>query len=594
MCGLAALFAYGADAPPIAEAELMAMREAMRARGPDGAGLWLAPEGRVGLAHRRLAIIDLSPGGAQPMAIDDGRLRIAYNGEIYNYKALRAELEAVGERFQGESDTEVILRLYRRVGPACVERLRGMFAFALWDEASRGMLLARDPFGIKPLYYADDGRTVRVASTVKGLRAGGAIDGALDPAGAVGYFLFGSVPEPHTLHRAVKALPAGHVLWFDRAGTRGPKAFFDAGETLAAAARPEGALDLRARLLDSVRHHMVADVPVGVFLSAGLDAATVAALAAETRGTRLDTLTLGFREFEGTARDEVPLAEAVARSLGTRHHTERVTGATFQGELANVLAAMDQPTIDGVNIYFVARAARERGLKVALSGLGGDELFGGYDSFRQIPALVAALRWLPGARTLGRSARIVTASLARRLTSPKLAGAIEYGTRMGDAYLLRRGLYMPWELTDVLDPDLARAGWAALEPLTRLNALADRAQEPRRAVQALEMTWYMRNQLLRDADWAGMAHGVEIRVPFVDARLFQDLAPWLGRAGGPDKRAMALTPKAPLPDAVLRRPKTGFFVPVREWLAGEEKPDPGQPGLRGWARRVYAAFTAPP
>jgi asparagine synthase (glutamine-hydrolysing) len=204
------------------------------------------------------------------------------------------------------------------------------------------------------------------------------------------------------------------------------------------------------------------------------------------------------------------------------------------------------------------------------------------------------LRWLPGARALGRGVRVVAASLARRLTSPKLAGLIEYGTRSGDAYLLRRGLFTPWELTDALDPELVRAGWSALEPLARLNACADRAQEPWRAVQALEMTWYMKNQLLRDADWAGMAHGVEIRVPFVDAVLFRDLAPWLGRVRGPDKQTMARTPKTPLPDAILKRPKSGFFVPVRDWLTGEEKTDADAPGLRGWARQVYGAFTAPP
>lgn len=590
MCGIAALFAYGQDAPPVREAALLKIREAMAARGPDGAGLWLSADARVGLAHRRLAIIDLSPSGAQPMAIDGGRLRITYNGEIYNYRALRAELEAVGERFASQSDTEVILRLYRRVGPACVERLRGMYAFALWDEAAQGLLLARDPFGIRPLYYADDGRTVRVASTVKALLQDD-VDTAPDPAGPVGFFLFGTIPEPHTLYRAVRALPAGHTLWIDRAGARAAKKFFDVGEVLASTTTPAAAPDLRAALLDSVRHHMVADVPVGVFLSAGLDSATVTALAAETQGANLDTLTLGFHEFEGTARDEVPLAETVANAYGTRHRTERIAGAAFRDELGNVLKAMDQPTIDGVNTYFVARAARARGLKVALSGLGGDELFGGYDSFRQVPALVALLRWLPGARRLGAGLRVVAAPLARRLTSPKLAGVIEYGTRLGDAYLLRRGLYMPWELPEVLDPDLARAGWQALQPLARLDATHAGVPEPWRAVQALEMVWYMRNQLLRDADWAGLAHGVEIRVPLVDAVLFHTLAPWLGRAGGPDKRAMALTPKTPLPEAVLTRPKTGFFIPVREWLAGD---DGAGSGLRGWARRVYAGFTAPP
>ena len=591
MCGIAAIFAYRPDAADVERAELVALREAMRARGPDGEGAWIAADGRVGLAHRRLAIIDLSEDAAQPMDFANGRYRITYNGEIYNFRALREGLESQGRVFTTESDTEVLLHLYDAHGADMVHELRGMYAFALWDEAKQGLLLARDPFGIKPLYYADDGKTLRVASQVKALLGGGRVDGAADAAGHVGFFLFGYVPEPHTLYRAVRALPAGHTLWVDAAGTRRMDRYFDVAEAFAESADGPPA-DLRAALSDSVRHHLVADVPVGVFLSAGLDSATIVGLASECHGVNLDTMTLGFEEFRDSPRDETPLAEEVARTYGTRHRTEWVAGAAFRDHLTDVFAAMDQPTIDGVNVFFVAKAAASLGLKVAMSGLGGDELFGGYDSFRQIPALVGGLGRLPGLRALGRGVRIVSAPVAKRLTSPKAAGLLEYGTTYGDAYLLRRGLFMPWELADVLEPDMAREGWRALQPLVRLEDCASRVSGPRRKVAALEMAWYMRNQLLRDADWAGMAHSLEIRVPFVDAQLFRSLVPHLGRPGGPDKGAMALTPATPLPGAVLARPKSGFSIPVRDWLHGGAGNGRGERGLRGWARRVYREATA--
>lgn len=589
MCGFAALFAYADSAPAVDGRVLLAMRESMVARGPDGAGTWISPTGRVGLAHRRLAIIDLSESGAQPMVLADGdggagALALSYNGEIYNYRELRAELESGGAVFRGTSDTEVLLRLYRRDGAAMVGRLRGMFAFALYDESLGGMLLARDAFGIKPLYYADDGAVLAAASQVKALVAGGiGLAGGPDPAGHVGFHLFGSVPDPHTLYKDIRALPAGCTLWMGTDKTKRMTAYFDVAAELA---RPEvsaGAPDLGAALKDSVAHHLIADVDVGVFLSAGLDSASLCGLATAAHGAGVHTLTLGFEEFAGTANDEVPLAERIAATYATRHDTVWIRADAFAAERARLLAAMDQPTIDGVNVYFVAKAAAERGLKVALSGLGGDELFAGYDTFRQVPDLVRTFGWVPGGRAVGGALRAVSAPVLKHVTSPKYAGLLEYGTRPGDAYLLRRGLFMPWELPHVMDPDMARDGWRALAPRLRLADAVAGVDGPVRQVHALEMQFYMRNQLLRDADWAGMAHGVEIRVPLVDVALFRALAPVLGRARAPSKRDMAATVSPALPDAVLNRPKTGFFIPVHDWLGG------GARGLRGWARDVYGA-----
>ena len=590
MCGLAAIFAFGPDAPPVVEAELLAMREAMFRRGPDGAGLWLSGDGRVGLAHRRLAIIDLSSAAAQPMAFTvpgeaKARTHITYNGEVYNFRALRRELEDQGHVFHTQSDTEVLLHLYHRYGTAMVERLRGMYALALWDEAKQGLLLARDPLGIKPLYFADDDGILRVASQVKALVAGG-VGTEPSPAGNVGFFLWGSVPEPHTLYRRIHAVEAGSTLWVDGGGVKHLSRFHDVPSVLAEVANGNSGDDgdLGRALASSVRHHLVADVPVGVFLSAGLDSATLTAHASDVQGANLETITLGFEEFRGRPEDEVPLAEVVAAAYGTRQHTKYVAGGDFRDHLEDLFAAMDQPTIDGINVYFVAQAAARAGLKVALSGLGGDELFAGYDTFRQVPALARRLGRVPGLRTLGRGLRVVAAPLVAHFASPKAAGLLELGTTYGGAYLLRRGLFMPWELPDLLDPDMAREGWRALQPLVRLEGCVAGLDQPRAKVMALEMCFYMRNQLLRDADWAGMAHSVEIRLPLVDAPLFRQVA---AMKTSPGKADMARTPARPLPAVVFDRRKTGFGVPLRQWLASETAKGDGERGLRGWARRVH-------
>ncbi|MBR9973706.1 asparagine synthase (glutamine-hydrolyzing) [Magnetospirillum sulfuroxidans] len=582
MCGLAAIFAHHADSKPVDAAELQRIRDRMTVRGPDGAGQWLAPSNRVGLAHRRLSILDLSDAGAQPMASADGRLIMVFNGEIYNFRDLRDELQQAGAIFRSHGDTEVVLELYARYGVDGLSRLRGMFAIALWDHARQGLLLARDGYGIKPLYYADQGGCIRAASQVKALLAGGAIDTSPDPAGHVGFRLWGHVPEPHTLYRHIRAVAPGGWMWWGQDGNHCQGRFFDIAQTIRLAPA-DASVDLGAALADSVRHHLIADVPVGVFLSAGLDSTTIAALAAQAMPSeRLKTITLAFDELAGTDGDEAPLAEQVAAHYGADHATCRIPAGDFAASSEQILADMDQPSIDGVNVWFVARAARQRGLKVALSGLGGDEIFAGYDSFRQLPQVVSRLKAFGWTPFLGRGLRAVSAPWLSRFTSPKWAGLLEYGTNLSDAYLLRRGLFMPWELPQVMDPEMARAGWRDLQPRLALAETIEGIDNPRLAVSALESAFYMRNQLLRDADWAGMAHSLEIRVPLVDTVLLSQVVSLVKAGKPPSKLDMAACARPVLPDAVLRRRKTGFFVPIAQWM--------GQPHLRGWAATVLAGF----
>ena len=608
MCGIAGVHAYLDVAPRVDRHELECMNRRMAPRGPDGSGDWLSPDGRVGFTHRRLAIIDLSEGGAQPMHSADGMLSITFNGEIYNYRELRAELEAKGYSFRSESDTEVLLQLYADRGTAMVEQLRGMFTFGLWDAKQRLLVLARDPLGIKPLYYADDGWTLRFASQAKALLAGGAVSRDPDPAGIVGFHLFGSVPEPFTVWQGIRAVPAGTVITVDASGPSAPRRYYDVASALALRAdkadggRADTCLQMGAAVRDSVRHHLVADVPVAVFLSAGLDSGALLGTMAELGARDILAVTLAFEEFKGAPLDEAPLAAEVAARYGARHIVRTVDRAEFERDLPAILDAMDLPSVDGINTWFVAKAAHEASIKVALSGLGADECFGGYPSFVDVPRSVHLLRpfhFLPGVGELAR--RLLTAGIGAGLgLHPKAAGLLQYGGDWAGAYLLRRSVYMPWELDDLLDPAVLEEGLRRLAPLSGIAAAlqAGRRLGDFDRVAALETSLYMRNQLLRDADWAGMAHAIEIRVPYVDPFFLAALPAGRVLAAADAKAAIADIPDPPLPAASRARRKTGFVTPVGRWIAEAAGAPPGDGSFstasRAWALRVWQSGWAGP
>ena len=611
MCGVAGIYSYHPDAQPVDREELRKIRDHMIARGPDGMGEWYSENGRMALGHRRLSIIDLTDRGSQPMISADGNLVTSFNGEIYNYKSLRKKLEAKGHMFQSDSDTEVLLHLYADQGPAMVSELRGMFAFILWDAKKNGMLLVRDPYGIKPLYYSNDGKTVRVASQVKALVAGGKIATEKDPAGVVGFYLFGSVPEPYTLYNSIKSVPAGCTIWVDKNGISNPRQYFSIAQAWKKseehhAENNENIQDLvRTALLDSVQHHMVSDVPVGAFLSAGIDSGTLVGLMAETKqANATQTITLAFDEFMGREEDESVLAAQIAGKYGTQHTTRKITETEFHEDLPNVIRTMDQPSIDGINTWFVSKAAKELGLKVVISGLGGDELFGGYPSFRDLPRSVRCFGLPAKVPYLGELARkFGTTFLAPfNIVSPKIFGLVKYGGNYPGAYFLRRGLFMPWELDDHLDSDFAREGMEKLQPLQLIASFLETGPASSYAkVAVLESSLYMRNQLLCDADWAGMAHSLEIRVPLVDVHLLTSLAPFLNSTSTYNrKKFLAASPSSPLPENIINRRKTGFTVPVAQWLTKSDlfheknNSNPKNTRMhwsRQWADVVYSQFT---
>lgn len=566
----------------------------MESRGPDGQGQWISNDQRLGLAHRRLAIIDLTDSGAQPMFTDDRSLGVVFNGEIYNHESLRSTLVDRGHRFRGSSDTEVLLSMYREYGTEMLGHLRGMFAFGLWDVEQKTLLLARDVYGVKPLYYADDGERITFGSQVKALLADPAMSREPDPAGLAGFAIWGSVPEPHTMFAAIKALPAGSFMTVSEIDGVSIPTQYDSVAAIVVRNQDDDPGDTRTAVLDSVRHHLVADVEVGCFLSAGVDSGALVGLMRDCGADRIRTITLAFSEYEGTERDESVLANRVAEYYGVDHQVRTISPAEFADAIPQILRSMDQPSIDGVNAWFVARATHEMGLKVALSGLGGDELLAGYTTFETVPRILKGpgrLARIPG---LGPLADRLWRPLARLAFSskPKVAGVLRHSRTLEDAYLLRRCLVMPEDVPGLATSDRLRAGAATLLAERGLSALLDPLPDSMTSrIAVLESGKYMRDQLLRDADWAGMAHSLEIRVPFVDTHLLAAIAPIQDQLdAGAGKRLLASAPSLPLPSWIVERAKTGFGIPVNEWTTRAAK-GAVRPGLGAWAGHVLEDYS---
>ena len=593
MCGLIA--AVRAGEAPYEALPFQRALTYMHRRGPDAEGEWQEPG--VWLGHRRLAIQDLDVRSNQPLHSACGRYVIVFNGEIYNFQALRAELLAVGVTLRTTSDTEVILELFAREGAAMLPRLRGMFAFVVWDRAARRAFAARDPYGIKPLFWAQTPDGVLMASQVRALLATGRVSREPCARGQAAFWLLGSVPEPVTWYREIQALPAGHCAWIDEGRMATPHCWWDVADAwrdAPAVPPPAGEVRerVRAALRASVAAHLVADVPVGVFLSGGIDSGALAGLMVDAGAQNLQGFTIAYDEFAGTHNDEAPAAATLAAHYGIAHHVRRVTREEFAADLPRILAAMDQPSIDGINTWYATKAVAELGLKVVVSGVGGDELFQGYRSFRQLPRLVfawgAAAR-LPGAMPL---ARVSMGWQARRSGNARWQYLPDWARSMAGAWWLRRGLYAPTELPALMGPDLAAEGLQGFSPEAWVGQMSGAlAADSGLAVGQIESTTYMRNQLLRDSDWASMDHSVELRTPLVDAWLLRELQPLLHAFNQfPNKRLLAEAPAKPLPEALIIRPKTGFGIPVHAWLRqmGRAGSDGGP--SHAWAREVARVY----
>ncbi|MGN6548168.1 MAG: asparagine synthase (glutamine-hydrolyzing) [Aureliella sp.] len=574
MCGIAGI--VDRDAPRIGFS-LRRMVAAQKHRGPDGDGATVINDGSLSIAlgHSRLAILDLSPAGAQPLVHPVTGDVLIFNGEVYNFLKLRSELEALGCSFSGHSDSEVLLHALVQWDTAALDRIEGMFAFAFYRCTTRSLLLARDPLGIKPLYMAYAKERLIFASEVRAILASGLVSRAISRRGLASYLAYGAVQEPDTIWESVCTLPAGHYCKV-QLGTDAlqaplrPQAYWSIPRIDEACNESIAVERVRSTLIESVRDHLVSDVPVGVFLSSGIDSTLVAGLASRLKPD-VRSFTVSFPE--DSQLDESGIAAESAALLGIAHVNVPVLSDMALKCVSDWFEHLDSPSMDGLNVFVISRAVRAEGITVALSGQGGDELFGGYPSFTDVPRVCRARKLLD---RLPKAVIRNCLNLALRNKSlayrEKAFAMFEASNSVLSIYLQRRRTLSDAQLKSLgvtaadygLSPDFLPQESLLPAELQRLDA--------REQVSLFESRYYMGNMLLHDGDANGMANSLEIRVPFLDSRMLQLAYSIPGNIRFPKGRPPKHMLRHAFPDllngAVLRQKKRGFALPVKRWMSG--------------------------
>ena len=582
MCGICGV--VGNTELESTESVVRQMMGQMHHRGPDNEGIFV--DHSVALGMRRLSIIDLG-GGDQPVFNEDESVVVVFNGEIYNFRELRRTLEASGHIFRTESDTEVIVHAYEEWGEDCVDYIEGMFAFALAEtskstrKGNPRVLLARDRLGIKPLYYALVDGALIFSSEVRSLLASGQVEPRLSQSALRSYLLFGSVVEPMTLVEGVCSLPPGHRIVISAATHHSnirPEPYWDFAESAQPTLetkepeRGNATAFLRSLLEESVDSHMVADVPIGIFLSSGIDSTALVSLAAQ-KGGPVYTLTVVFEEREFS---EAEIARRTAQKFGTIHQEICLSGTDVLTRLSEAVGALDQPSMDGINSYFVSWAARQSGLKVALSGLGGDEMFGGYSTFRSTPgakSAAALARNVPFHSWLGSAAEKVSTLVSKKDAHRKMAALWHDPNFLPHPYFYTRLLFTPAQVQGLMSGN----GIGAAEPWEDWLAQTAKGSEQLddfTAVSCLESRSYMVNTLLRDTDAMSMANSLEVRVPFLDHPIVEYVTRLPGSiksTNGTSKSLLVDAMRDLLPKEVVSQPKRTFTLPWEHWLRGPLK-----------------------
>ncbi|MGQ0829905.1 MAG: asparagine synthase (glutamine-hydrolyzing) [Bacteroidota bacterium] len=574
MCGINGII--GLSDASIAKQKIIAMNTCMQHRGPDDEGIFV--NDKIALGHRRLSIIDLSAAGHQPMRSSDGRYQIIYNGELYNYKELKFELQRVisGSKqsayfFQTNTDTEVIIAAYARWGTDCLKHFNGMFAFAIWDDQNKELFIARDRLGIKPLYYLYTDGIFAFSSEIRSLLASELIPRKLDENSLIDYLRYQTVHAPNTIIKGVKMLMPGHFIEMKNEELK-IKNYWSLTNNINKIAEgknyKEVCKDVNHLLTKAVERRLVADVPFGAFLSGGIDSSAIVGLMSKVSSEKVKTFSVTFDESEFS---EAKYAKLIAKKFNTDHHEIKLKPADFIEQLPNALKAMDHPSGDGPNTYIVSKATKQAGITMALSGLGGDELFAGYDIFKRSLKLKNK-QWLNVVPVLIRTATGTALNSAKPgIASDKIAELLKQDSiSFKTFYPLSRQVLMDKQILDLMNTrELKVNRVAEIIKESNIQELTSNISQ----VSIVEISTYMQNVLLRDTDQMSMAHALEVRVPFIDYTLVEYVL------GVPDKYKNPVTPKKLLVDAlgdllpaeIVNRPKMGFTFPWKEWMKNELK-----------------------
>ena len=594
------------------ESAVAKMNKVQANRGPDDEGIFTFERGVFG--HRRLSILDLSKAGHQPLEYQKSNIKnqkelcITFNGEIYNFLELKKDLEKKGYKFKTKTDTEVILALYAEYGEESFKMLRGMFAFGLWDGKKNKLFLVKDRYGIKPLYYYSDSGKLVFASTVKAVSESKLVKVEKNPDALMGFLLFGSVPLPFTTIKGIMAVPAGHYLEIDANRSKkivkyyDPLDYFISADKKVLIDKSEAINEIKRRLKESVDLHLISDAPLGIFLSGGLDSSAIAALSVEALreggfGRKITTLSIVFDEKEFS---EKKYQRMVVDKIKSDHKEIKITKQDFQNSFDKIFDAMDQPTIDGINSFFIAEAAKKAGLKTVLSGLGGDEIFMGYPSFKKA-GFLRNIQKLP----LSSGFWSFSSSVFQSLFGDRYSKAEYFANNdILSFYLGVRGLFSPKETARILGANLSEVNNfiddfynLTLYPKSSiLNSL-----HSANLLSYLELKFYLQNQLLKDTDFMSMYHSIEVRVPFLDHPLVEylsSLTPDLKIGKEINKPLLAESVRDLLPQEIFTRPKMGFTFPFQKWLTDFQinKSSDNYPILggshwsRSWAKGVLEKF----
>jgi len=578
MCGISGIYEDYIKPKRFIKSTLNIMNQSMVRRGPDAQGIWIDKKINFGMAHTRLSIIDLTSKANQPMISFDNRYVIAFNGEIYNFFDLKSELIKQGFRFTTNSDTEVILNLFIKYKHKMLTRLRGMFAIAIWDTKNKKLFLARDPYGIKPLYIAKTSNGWIFASQVKAILETNILARDIDQKGVDSFQLFGNVNEPYTWFKNIRAVPSGSFLEIDKnLKITSTFKYWDIADSWIRASkfssknfdRKNVINNVRKFLIESIKYHLVSDVKIGILLSAGVDSTILLSLIKELGLKNIIAITVQFDEFLGTVNDESAIAADIASHFGVEHYIRKVSKAEFEADIGLITLSMDQPSIDGVNTWYACKAASEKKLKVVLSGVGADEIFFGYPAFTQIPKIFAIYNNFKKLFFLKFFLYLLCQLLSQVTSKKKWRDFPGLISNIDNLWLAKR---LITSINEFQNSNHSESRFLKFRKYNFkdwiLNLTSKNLKNPELRISQLDSLGYLRNQLLRDSDWASMSHSVELRTPFVDAHFLKNLEPYLSSFKFfPNKELLIKSVIKEIPDYVISRKKTGFNIPINKWYS---------------------------